>query len=83
MQSSETAKNPRTTFQTPQASITMLNVEVHCSAIRRSLKKYALFGRVARKEASCLSKEHASMASVYKVEFEQTTRLLGQSLLTR
>lgn len=50
MQSSETAKNPRTTFQTPQASITMLNVEVHCSAIRRSLKKYALFGRVARRK---------------------------------
>jgi len=35
----ETAINPRATSQTPQASVSMLNVKVHDSRIRKTLNK--------------------------------------------
>ena len=40
-------KNPRATYQTLQASVSMLNVRVHDSTIRKRLNKYGLFGRAA------------------------------------
>jgi len=40
-------KSPRATSQTLQASVSMLNVKVHNSTIRKRLNKYGLFGRVA------------------------------------
>ena len=39
-------KNPRATSQTLQASVSVLNVKVHDSTIRKRLNKYGLFGRV-------------------------------------
>jgi len=41
------AKNPRATSQTLQASVSMLNVRVYDSSIRKRLNKYDSFGRVA------------------------------------
>ena len=38
-------KNPRATSQTLRASVSMLNVKVHDSTIRKRLNKYGLFGR--------------------------------------
>ena len=46
----EIAKNPGVTSQTLQASVSMLNVKVHDSIIRKRLNKYGLFGRVARRK---------------------------------
>jgi len=43
----ETAKYPRATSQTLQASVSMLKVKVHDSTIRKRLNKYGLFGRFA------------------------------------
>ena len=43
----DTVKNPRATSQTLQASVSMLNVRVYDSSIRKRLNKYDSFGRVA------------------------------------
>jgi len=50
----ETAKNAQAPFQTLQASLSMLNVKVHDSTIRKKLNKYGLFGK------DCTSKEEVS-----------------------
>jgi len=46
----ETAKYSRATSQTPQASVSMLNVTVHNSTIRKQLNKYGLFETVDREK---------------------------------
>jgi len=46
----EIADSPRTTPQTLQASINMLNVKVHDSTIRKRWDKYGMFERVSRRK---------------------------------
>ena len=46
----EITKTLRVASQTLQASVSMINVKIHTRTIRRRLKKYGLFGRVARRK---------------------------------
>lgn len=47
---SQIAKNPRATPLTLHGSVSMLNVKVYDSKIRKRLNEYGLLGRVARRE---------------------------------
>jgi len=55
----ETAKNPRATTQTLQASVIKLNVKVHDRTITKK-KKYGMFGRVARRKLLLSKKNMAA-----------------------
>jgi len=52
----ETVENPRATSQTLQASVSMLNVKVHDSKVRKRLNKYGLSGRDAGESLFSLKK---------------------------
>ncbi|KAM3912509.1 uncharacterized protein RB166_019314 isoform 2-T2 [Leptodactylus fuscus] len=48
----EIVKNPRATYKTLQASVSMLNIQVHHSTIRKRLNKYSLLAKQLTKDSS-------------------------------
>ena len=67
----EIAKNPRVTSQTLQASVSMLNVEIHDSTIGKRLNKYGLFGRVARGMCLLSKKNKAAWLMFAKMHLDK------------
>lgn len=70
-------------FRTLQGSVSMLNIKIHDSTVRKRLNKYELFGRVARRKPLLGKNKHGSTNYVCKVVFEQVTKLLEQCPLDR
>lgn len=62
-------KNPKSYTQTPQTSVSALNVKIQFNTVRKTLHKYGLFGRVASKKP-LLSKKNSILAQVCKIASE-------------
>lgn len=71
----ETVKNPKYTPQTLKASVSILNVKVHDTKMRKTLSE---FGKIGRRNPHLSKKEHGNTAYVCKVSYEKTTRALEQ-----
>ncbi len=73
----EMADNSRTSPQTLQASVIMLNDTIHDSTVRQIWDRYGMFGRLARRKLLLSKKAWQKVAS------EQNTRPLTFVLLQR
>lgn len=71
-------KNPRATSKTLHISASMLNVKIHDRTIRKTLKKYDLFGSVTRQQKTLLSIR--SIAALFKCIWTRLQNRWDQSV---